>query len=681
MKRKFKTDVLKILFLISILVFSAGNVSAAQWEVGSNQLYTTIQSAINNANTTDGDVLNVHSGTYAEDVVVNKRLTVQANEGDTVEVQPINTGFTVVNDSTGDGSGSTVNGFDIGNSPNGTGVNISADNCTVKNNQINGGETGIAVSGANTTLVDNIISGQSEAGIMGNLSRGSFTASGNYIYNLIGDGLVEGITVSTHGNLSDFNINGNTISNITSLYGAAFGVQLGKSTGPDGNPEVANVTNLRVTGNIISFLSAVSATMGMELISNSINAVISNNEVSHLQGTINSSVFAVEAVIVGYGPVLVSKNLISQITSDEKAAGIVAVAMGDLKLEDNLISNISKSKVSVAMLGLGLFSNVTMKNNSATDITSSSTAAGIIGVTMQHLNALYNAINGVKGVNAVSMVTVGFNNTQVLGNNLEGNGSGIGIVICSPNGTINYNRIANYEYYIQNFLFSNFGPSIDEMLKPIDDAIQKHPELEPILKPIRDDMDKMFHKMENSNTTATYNWYGTNTPANTKFYKGNGTLNYTPWLVLNINASPSTVSNGESSTITGDVYQDSEGGNHSDNASMFFSGSQVTLTTNLGDVGSKSVTVPWVNGLSTAILRADEGAGIATVTATDYETVQTFVTILGASDTSTTSVTPTGKTVDTFPGKTVGMQETGTPLTALLLAILLIFSGMGLKRQ
>jgi hypothetical protein len=663
---KIPKEYIKSLVLISIVFLSASNVSAAQWEVGSDQLYTTIQSAIDNSHTLDGDIINVHSGTYTEDVIVNKKLSIQASTGDRVEINSTNTAFTVVNDSTGDGSGSTIDGFTINNSPQGTGVNVSADNCTVKNNEIKGGKTGIAVSGGSTTIANNIISGQSETGILGNLSHGFFTVTGNYISNLMGEGSVNGITVSTNGSLTDFNINGNTLSHISAPNGAVFGFQLGKSKGADGNPEVANVTHLIVTGNIINDVNASSAIMGMELVSNSVNALILSNNISHLQGSTNSSVYAVEAAIVGNGTVMVSKNIISHIVAQQQAAGIVTVALGDLLLENNQVINISKANASVAILGLGLLNNATLKNNSVSNITSPQVAAGILGVALSNLNMEYNTANGVDGANDVSMVAAGFNTSKVTGNNLEGDGSGIGLVICSFNGTVNYNRIANYDYYIQNFLFSNFGPSIDEMLKPLDEAIKNHPELEPILKPIRDDLDKMFHQLENSNTTATYNWYGTNAPDPSKFFSGNGTLNYYPWLVLNVNANPSTINPGESSTITADVFHDVAGGDHSKDASLFFSGSRVIFTTNLGNVGSKSVTVPWTNGLARAILRADEGAGIATVTAADYQVVQTLINIQGSSN-SANAVSTT---------RTVGMENTGQPLAGIVMSILLVLGGM-----
>lgn len=667
LKMNKKNTSIKVIFLISIIFFSFTPVSAAQWEVGTGQTYTTIQSAVDNANTLDDDIINVHSGNYAEDVIIYKKLMIQANKGDDVELKPVNTGFTVVNDGTGDGSGSTIDGFQITNSPGGTGVNISAANCTVKNNVITGGKTGITVSGGNTTILDNIISGQSETGVLGNLSRGFFTVSGNLISNIIGGELAKGITVSINGSLNELNVAGNIISHINALgiNGTVFGIQVGKSKGADGNPEVANVTSLVVTKNIIKDIRAASAIMGMELVTSSIEALINENNISQLQAGAGSSVYALEVAIIGNGSVHVSKNTISEVIADEQAVGIVTVALGDLIMDNNQVTHISNAKASVGMLGVGLLKNATLTSNIVADITSPSIAAGIVGTALDHLNILHNTVRGVNGDNDVAMVTAGFNTTTVKGNNMEGNGDGIGMVICSSNGTINYNRIANFESYIQNFLFSNFGPSIDEMLKPIDDAIKNHPELEPILKPIRDDLDKLFHDLENSNTTANYNWYGTNRPDDSKFFEGNGTLNYYPWLVLKINANPSTISAGQTSTLTADVYHDVAGGDHRANAAMFFSGPKVKFTTNLGNVGSKSVTVHWINGLATAILRGDEGHGIATVTATDYQTVQTMVTILGASKTSTS----TNKL-------TIGMQNTGIPLAGMVLAIIMVLSGL-----
>jgi len=92
----------------------------------------------------------------------------------------------------------------------------------------------------------------------------------------------------------------------------------------------------------------------------------------------------------------------------------------------------------------------------------------------------------------------------------------------------------------------------------------------------------------------------------------------------------------------------------------------VTFTTNLENLGSKSITVPWVNGLAIAILRADEGPGSAILTAADYQIVQTIVNIQG---------TP-GLAKTTNIATVVGMEITGSPLAGIIISILLVLGGL-----
>jgi hypothetical protein len=70
--------------------------------------------------------------------------------------------------------------------------------------------------------------------------------------------------------------------------------------------------------------------------------------------------------------------------------------------------------------------------------------------------------------------------------------------------------------------------------------------------------------------------------------------------------------------------------------------------------------------LAFAILRGDEGPGMATVTGTDgNQTLSAGVTILQA---------PTVEAASTEEG-TIGMQKTGMPLAGLILAILAVLGG------
>ncbi len=60
----------KIFLSIFVILLSSGFASAATLNVGQGQTYTTIQSAIDTANT--GDVISVNEGTYYENIIIKK---------------------------------------------------------------------------------------------------------------------------------------------------------------------------------------------------------------------------------------------------------------------------------------------------------------------------------------------------------------------------------------------------------------------------------------------------------------------------------------------------------------------------------------------------------------------------------------------------------------------------------
>ncbi len=97
-------------------LISAGAVSAVDTNnttlpdplnTRTNISYITIQSAIDDPLTLNGDTINVEPGTYTENVVVNKNLTIRATGPNTI----VNGSFTI----TAAGSGSTIQGFTINN--------------------------------------------------------------------------------------------------------------------------------------------------------------------------------------------------------------------------------------------------------------------------------------------------------------------------------------------------------------------------------------------------------------------------------------------------------------------------------------------------------------------------------------------------------------------------------------
>lgn len=123
-------------------------------DVGGNGNYTTIQSAIDNAS--DGDTIHVWAGTYFENVIINKTISLIGN----------GTGNTTIN---GNGTGNVieivsdwvnVTGLYITNSSqdiNDAGIKLlSASNCSIKNNVIaNNQQYGIYCYNSNNTRFEN----------------------------------------------------------------------------------------------------------------------------------------------------------------------------------------------------------------------------------------------------------------------------------------------------------------------------------------------------------------------------------------------------------------------------------------------------------------------------------------------------------------------------------------------
>lgn len=773
MNKKITIRVFTALFLVIMLFLGFIPVSAVQWEVGSGQTYLTIQSAVDDVNVVNDDVINVHQGTYAEDVVVNKKLTMQANAGDNVAITPTNTGFTVVKNATHDGSGSTIDGFKITNPSTGTGVNISAENCTVKNNQITGGTIGILALGYNTIVKNNVISGVLNSSIqvgssiiindsgtpknIGNSSNnckiqnnqitgglagiavvgdnaiitdneisqaqeqgitlfGCYpTISGNKITNIVGSGTKTGIQLATINftGSTGLNITGNMLSNINSTNETALGI--------DAFAMSMNSTMDRIIilGNTISKLYGSGKATALSIVALALNGPLSTIEVVEniinnveSQG-VNSTSTAISMVAMGFkndtktynntttsDNLTIAKNKITSINSEDengtsKGISFVQLCTGNSSISHNTLSNFKADLMVVAISSAGVDyttfqSNVTIDNNIITDLTANNITSGIQSVNLGNSNILHNNVFRLNSAKTkyILVQTPLQGIATVKGNNLEGTGIGEGMAVNGNHTLISYNRIVNFQHYIQNINGTEASEFSHGQAFYTDQEIRDYilskngtytedgtlinlteENITTIIANYHQFMDAINNVT--SNTSAPYNWYGTNSdPGSEKFLKGNGTLEYSPWLVLNINASPSTIYAGQTSTITADVYQDAAGGDHRADAAMFFSGPRVTFTTNLGNVGSKSVGVQWVRGLATAILRGDEGAGVATVTATDHQTIKTFVTIL-ASDTSTS----------VNEAITIGMRETGTPINYLILAVLMMIGGLIAKSR
>ncbi|PKL66485.1 MAG: hypothetical protein CVV28_10815 [Methanobacteriales archaeon HGW-Methanobacteriales-1] len=112
---------------------------------------------------------------------------------------------------------------------------------------------------------------------------------------------------------------------------------------------------------------------------------------------------------------------------------------------------------------------------------------------------------------------------------------------------------------------------------------------------------------------AAYNWWGSNTAPKIENVKNS------PWIYMTFNVDPNIILAGGTSQLTANFNNEYDGTTLSqfDPVSMGHlpDGLLVRFTTNLGNVGSKTIDIETNNGIANATLTADEGTGTATVSA------------------------------------------------------------------
>lgn len=178
-----------LVFIYLILI--AGTVEAATIIVGENSQanYTMIQEAINNAK--DGDTILVHSGTYTENLVVNRSVSIKSNSNnpkDTV-VQAANSGkhiFNITEDNV------TISGFNI------TGANVfrksptagvhieEVNNSIISYNEFSNNVVGIDLHNSHNNVLENNIASANYRGISLTNSNGNDLINNDVFNNYFG---------------------------------------------------------------------------------------------------------------------------------------------------------------------------------------------------------------------------------------------------------------------------------------------------------------------------------------------------------------------------------------------------------------------------------------------------------------------------------------------------------------
>jgi parallel beta-helix repeat protein len=203
----------KIVPILFVLLLSLSLSSRANWRISVKAspdvidvfpgLHPTIQEAINNASS--GTTIFVHDGTYSEDIVVNKSVSLIGEDRDTAII----VGYMAINIISVTADNVVIRGFTIMKSittPPYTGILISSAGNRIERNKIISNYDGLGLSqlSSNNVISDNILSDNQDG--ISLLSSINNVFSGNTILNSVNDGVSLAF--------SDNNIfSGNTFSN------------------------------------------------------------------------------------------------------------------------------------------------------------------------------------------------------------------------------------------------------------------------------------------------------------------------------------------------------------------------------------------------------------------------------------------------------------------------------------
>jgi parallel beta-helix repeat protein len=158
-------SILTVFFLLVVICGSgaAGKEITVGSEIGAD--FTSIQDAIYDVNTSNDDIIIVNSGTYYENVTVNKTLTLRGNDTGSglPVVDAMQNNYTIILTA----NSITLEGFIVTNASNDAGIRVTSDNNKILNNYIlsNNGYGIKILSSDNNNFTNNEVISNNEDGI------------------------------------------------------------------------------------------------------------------------------------------------------------------------------------------------------------------------------------------------------------------------------------------------------------------------------------------------------------------------------------------------------------------------------------------------------------------------------------------------------------------------------------
>lgn len=621
-------------------------------DITTGRMYSTIQSAVNDASTLNGDIIQVSSGTYKENVVINKKLTLMAAINANVILQSPNTYGTIITINSL-GNGTKIQGFTINGSTSTHGIFLyNVSDCVITGNIINNNVTnnnanGIETNGATHCTIsgNNINNNGNGIGLTNNSNHN--TIENNFLtYNNF-DGIdlnnsnyniVQNNTAS-HNKFNGIHINYsnyNTVYNNTTTYqnneydSTGIYVYNGSNNSLKNNILTYNGFGLYLgynSNNIVRkntitnngygiYIMNVSANINYNNIYNNSKIGLCNyNEgaivdatynwwghtTTPTQGSANGNDYYNDSINFNVNPwlvlnansyIILNENTQRLFTNIQQAINDTATNPGDTIIIDNGTYNeniIINKKI-----------NLIAGNGTSPSLTGTITInSGGNGTLIQNLT-----INGTINLNA--------NNCTIYENIITGNGAP-GIKISnSTDNIITYNKIISAGYDgIQSISSSNkiirnnisgcitgiYSENSNNTIKNNNivnnnNGIWTHNSTDTI-QFNRITGNNYGLKNEIGTVNATNNWWGSNTPIVSSsnpsdIYNNSGTVNYNPYLILIVNVS--STNSGGNTSVTADLTHNNQG---SDTSSQGFipNGTPVNFTTNNGTIVNTAYTI------------------------------------------------------------------------------------------
>ncbi|AFV22562.1 cell surface protein [Methanolobus psychrophilus R15] len=429
-----KSGILKYTIILLVLLSCIGTAHAANIVVGESLGNNIITAAITNA--TDGDIIIVSDGTYIENIIVNKEVTIRAENGSANTVVHAASPDHVFNITA---NNVTIHGFNITDAAEYSGIYLhSVSNCNISDNVLVNNSFGIHMSSStDSTLTNNTIN-SNEYGI--------------FLYDSTDNTLIDN-TMTSNG--YNFGVYGTSMEHFIH----------------DINPD--NLVNEKPIWYLIDQADMhVPSDAGQVYVVNSTNVTVKDITISNcfdgvtFAYTDNSKIENVTTSECEYGLYLFKSdfNILNNISANNNDYGIIIDASNNNTLSDSNVNSSTFEGIYIhtssnyntlnSNTANGNYLGILLQGSDNNDMTCNTANNNFVGIYYES-SANNSLVSNTANGNLVGIALINSADRNTLDTNTA-NGNWIGIVLQGSDSndvtcnTANSNYIAGIELYESN---------------------------------------------------------------------------------------------------------------------------------------------------------------------------------------------------------------------------------------